>query len=166
MRPLPDKSFAEIAVDLKLYADSAVRALRVGEVMQARGGWAGGFDHSLAELKLAAEIAGGLYYFFHDNIAHEADIRAALAAAAVEVASADERSRVRAIQTRFAVLARGLDDDDILQAALAVAVIAAARKAPSPDSAVEAIGAIVSNVEAGIRDLWSDLRDAPQAGAA
>lgn len=80
MRPdLPEQSFDAIAVDLFLYANSAAQALSVGEVMAARGGWAGGFNHSLEELRTAAAISGRLYEFFRRAAPHEAAIRAFLA---------------------------------------------------------------------------------------
>ncbi len=56
--------FNELAVDLLLYANSAVQALHAGEVLAARGGWAEGFKHSLEELKRAAEASGAVYAFF------------------------------------------------------------------------------------------------------
>jgi hypothetical protein len=75
MPSLPDQSFNEIAVDLKLYANSAATAFAAGEVMAARGGWADGFKHSLAELQASAIMSGRLYEFFRAYAAHEEIIR-------------------------------------------------------------------------------------------
>ncbi len=56
--------FNDLAVDLLLYANSAVQALHAGEVMAARGGWSEGFKHSLEELRKAAEASGAVCAFF------------------------------------------------------------------------------------------------------
>lgn len=75
---LPAGNFAEIALDLKLYADSAHAAVAAGEIMVARGGWAG-VQHTMTELQAAASMAGGLYEFFRAAAPFEEEIRDFLA---------------------------------------------------------------------------------------
>lgn len=73
---LPRQSFAEIAVDLKLYAESAQQACQAGEIMLARGGWAApGMTHTLKELHAAAEMAGKVHGLFMALIPHEEIVR-------------------------------------------------------------------------------------------
>ena len=85
---LPTQSFDAIAVDLFLYANSGAQAVAAGEVMMARGGWAGGFNHTLEELRTAAILSGKLHAFFRAAAPHEAEIRAFLAT--LDVGDQDE----------------------------------------------------------------------------
>lgn len=95
MPKLPDRSFDEIAIDLKLYADSGASAYAAGEVMAARGGWAGGFNHSLHELRTAAELSGELYQFFRDAARYEETIRDFLAGLDASLAAEDAQPSAR-----------------------------------------------------------------------
>lgn len=73
---LPPQSFAEIAVDLRLYAESAQQACQAGEIMLARGGWAApGLTHTMAELHSAAEMAGKVHALFLALAPHEEIVR-------------------------------------------------------------------------------------------
>ena len=75
-RHLPEQSFAAIAVDLHLYADSARQAADAGEVMLARGGWAApGLTHTMKELREAAEMAGRVQALFLALAPHEQMVR-------------------------------------------------------------------------------------------
>lgn len=85
---LPEQCFDAIAVDLKLYADSACRAFAAGEVLVARaGGDASGLTHTLDDLRTSAELAGQLYEFFRSAASHEELIRSFIAGLSHHVAS-------------------------------------------------------------------------------
>lgn len=62
--PLPIASFASLAVDLRLYAESAQRAAAAGELFVAQGSWSARFAGTVEELRRSAVSAGQLHDFF------------------------------------------------------------------------------------------------------
>ena len=77
MPTLPDLSFAEIAVRLVHYAESAKRAAYDGNMILMRSDPqpGPGVPHWLHELLVAADMADKLQVFFREAIPHEEQFR-------------------------------------------------------------------------------------------